>query len=158
MSSLRNDTRRRIEIAFAETPYPGDQNITPHECSECAAIRNALKGTDWHDWIEAPVAELRRHAVLPLFSPEALRYFLPAFLIAVIREPGPAQWILEQFLYALNPQEEDRRRSTKAFLKILNIAQIDALTAFVDWTATELPEYISVEDIASAKATLRQVQ
>lgn len=157
MSSLRDEIRQRIEAVFAATPYPGDDNIAPHDCGECAAIRNALKSTDWRDWIEAPVAELRRHAVLPLFSPEAFRYFLPAFLIAVIREPGPAQWILEQFLYALNPQEEDRRRSTKAFLKILNKAQIDALTAFVDWTATELPEYVSVEDIAGAKATLRQV-
>ncbi len=156
MSSLRDEIRQRIEEVFASAPYPGDDNIAPHECGECAAIRNALKGTHWRDWLDVPVSELRRHVVLQLLSPEAVRFFLPAFLIAVLREPGPAQWILEQFLFALNPRDDARRRGTLAFLNIMDPAQIDALRTFVDWVAAELPEYVSVEDIAGAKATLRQ--
>lgn len=157
MSSLRDEIRQRIEAVFAAAPYPGDDNIAPHDGSECASIRNALKGTDWRDWLDVPVPELRRHVVLPMLSPEAVRFFLPAFLIAVIREPGSAQWILEQFLYALNPKDEARRRATMAFLEIMDSAQISVLSNFVDWVAAELPEYVSPEDIAGAQATLRRV-
>lgn len=158
MSSLRDEIRHRIEVAFALTPYPGDGNIAPHDCGECAAIRDALKNTDWRDWLEVPVAELRRYAVLPLLSPEALRYFLPAFLITVLREPGPAQWILEQFLFTLNPQEEDDKCSTEDLLKILDKEQIDALVSFVQWVGDELSEYVSTEDIAGAKGTLQKAR
>lgn len=151
----RETLRRRLEAAFADVPYPGDGNIAPHECGECAGMRKALQGTHWRDWVEKPVMEVRRQAELPLLSAEALRFFLPAFLMAVLRDPDGAQWIFEQFLYALDPEETKRPKRMLEFLKLLSEEQRAALLSFIDWAAAEIPEYTLPERLEAARATLQ---
>ena len=59
--------------------------ITPHECEECAAIRQALEGRTWHE-ISPSFAE-EFSGSLPLLSPDAYNAFLPVWLRAAIEKP-----------------------------------------------------------------------
>ncbi len=76
--------KQTIEEAFANVPYPGDDNITrcPYNCSECRRIAVYFKGKTWAGHT---AEELRGyHVALTLFTPEAFHYFLPAFMLVSI--------------------------------------------------------------------------
>jgi hypothetical protein len=71
-----------IESAFADVPYPGDNNITrcPYRCRPCQEVAEFFKGKTWRG---NSVEDLRDHHIaLSLFTPEAFQYFLPAFMLA----------------------------------------------------------------------------
>ena len=70
-----------IEEAFANVPYPGDDNITrcPYDCTECRRVAEFFKGKTWTGHT---VEELKPfHIALSVFTPEAFHYFLPAFMM-----------------------------------------------------------------------------
>lgn len=74
--------RETIEQAFADVPYPGDDNITrcPYNCSECRRIASFFKGKPGTGHA---AEELRGyHVALSLFTPEAFHFFLPGFMLA----------------------------------------------------------------------------
>jgi hypothetical protein len=74
--------KQTIETAFANVPYPGDDNITrcSYHCAECRRIAEFFKSKTWSD---LTLEDLRAHHVaLSLFTPEAFHYFLPAFMLA----------------------------------------------------------------------------
>jgi hypothetical protein len=74
-------TRELIESAFAEVPYPGDDNIADHQdCLECDDVRAFFRGKSWRD-LKLP--ELRG-LPLPLLTPEAFHYFLPGYMLACL--------------------------------------------------------------------------
>jgi len=71
-----------IKAAFATVPYPGDDNITrcTHEdCLECADIATHFRGANWRD---CTLEQLwKYHSAICMFTPEALHYFLPAYML-----------------------------------------------------------------------------
>jgi hypothetical protein len=74
-----------------ETAFPGvvvDGSLTPHDCLECDALRKQLGGITWRD---VPMGFVSEHdGDLPLLSKSAYQAFLPAWLLAGIRNPdGP---------------------------------------------------------------------
>lgn len=73
--------KQTIEEAFADVPYPGDNNITrcPYHCSECRRIADYFKGKLWTGHTAEELREY--HVALALFTPDALQYFLPAFML-----------------------------------------------------------------------------
>lgn len=76
--------KETIKEAFADVPYPGDNNITrcPYHCKPCEEIAEYFKGKGWEGH---SVEDLRdHHTALSLFTPEAFHYFLPAFMLASI--------------------------------------------------------------------------
>jgi rubrerythrin len=73
--------KETIKKAFADVPYPGDNNITrcPYHCAECRRVAEFFKGKDWNG---QPAEELRgNHVALSLFTPEAFHYFLPGYML-----------------------------------------------------------------------------
>ena len=71
-----------IEAAFANVPYPGDDNITrcPYNCAECRRVADYFKGKTWTGHAAEELRAL--HIALSLFTPEAFQYFfLPAFML-----------------------------------------------------------------------------
>lgn len=74
-----------IELAFADVPYPGDDKIAEHkDCPECDDIREHFRGSTWRGHT---VDELQQYqSALSLFTPEALLYFLPAFMLVSLGE------------------------------------------------------------------------
>src|ERR1044072_2347402 len=60
--------------------YPGDDRIADHkDCPECDDVREHFRGATWRGH---SVAELQQYqSALPLLTPAALQYFLPAFML-----------------------------------------------------------------------------
>jgi len=79
----------RIEKAFAEVTYPGDDNLSDSTYGEePAALKEDFRGkTDWRllDAAFLDQAPGGWGSALSFFSGNALRFYLPAYLIADIR-------------------------------------------------------------------------
>ena len=76
--------KEAIIAAFANVPYPGDNEITrcPYRCRPCQEIADYFKGTTWDSH---QIDDLRdHHTALSLFTPEAFHYFLPTFMLAAL--------------------------------------------------------------------------
>lgn len=88
-------------------------------------------GTDWrsHD-----VVGLRAHeSSLHFFSPAAFRYYLPAFVIAAVRDPGRADVIPDTILWTLRAAAEATEGSDAERWKLLTTRERFALARFVEW-------------------------
>ena len=76
----------------------GEDNIICHECEECFALLDGVRGHKPDElsdsWVE------RNFDQLPLFSDDAKRFYFPAFLRVAARKPDS---LVKQFvLYALS--------------------------------------------------------
>jgi hypothetical protein len=88
-------------------------DLIEHACEECFALRDAFAGRRWTD---IPTAQVHEHySELPLFSPIAHRYYLPAFMIAATDRTCRSDLpILDMVIYDLCPQHrEDERYSVR---------------------------------------------
>lgn len=85
---------RQIDSAFSEVPTPEEDNLICHECPECFALYDGIKGRTpaelSDEWVEDNFDQL------PLLSDEAKRYYLPAYFRAVAHNPDSvaAQFLL----------------------------------------------------------------
>ena len=77
MEARANNIVREIEEAFADVPYPEDENISPYEPEDA----EAFKRRHWRD-VSVDFLMPRYKSSLGLFEPEAYRFYLPAYLIA----------------------------------------------------------------------------
>lgn len=95
------DLAAAVQDAWREVPPPGPapDAITPHPCEECDAVRDYLVGRDPMAFDEQ--ALLGCMWDLPLLSADAKRYFLPAWLLASIRDPRGSD-ATDALVYALD--------------------------------------------------------
>jgi hypothetical protein len=100
----KDDVIALIEQAFADTEYPEGAKITNcswQNCDECAEIAREFEGRTWKTLTD--VAFLRRYeAALALMTPEAFRYYLPAFMRAAVIDPKTADVILDGLEFNLS--------------------------------------------------------
>lgn len=83
-----------IESAFADIPYPGDDNIVERLIvdgremgdPEREEIADAFRGKPWRDLPREVI--LYHYDSLPFLTLEAFRYYLPAYLITALNEDG----------------------------------------------------------------------
>ena len=79
--------RESIQSAFADVAHPGKDNITKctwPDCPECADISQSFGEKSAQSVQESVLAE---HTALPLFTPEAFHYFIPAYMLYSLRHP-----------------------------------------------------------------------
>lgn len=93
MAEPETVVRATIRKAFARTPYPGDEKLVvagAGEDPECDQIAESFRGKMWR---KLPAGVIRGFAdSLPLFTPAAFRYYLPAYMLASLgpdEEPAP---------------------------------------------------------------------
>ena len=135
-------TRELIEAAFAEVPYPGDDNIGDDmSCGECKDIAEHFRGTTWGDHF---LAELQKQqSALSFFSPEALQYFLPAYMIASMGHWKEADMIPSSILYRWLPSKPDETDAMRQYRierqSIFSSAQRATIAAY-------LREYAAYDD------------
>src|SRR5689334_23226480 len=76
---MREELAQRIENGFTEAEYPGDHNIGVWEIAQFIGQK---------EWRKVPIDVIARsQAAIIVFSPAAYRFYLPAFLCAVLRHP-----------------------------------------------------------------------
>lgn len=75
-----------ISAAFADVPYPGDDDLVSGDVSydrEYRSVAQAFRGKDWRE-LSLDFVFVHKDD-LPFLSPAALRYFLPAYLLACLQ-------------------------------------------------------------------------
>ena len=74
--------REKIQLAFGGVPIPDDDNIivpgSPHP--DAKSVAEFFRGKLWTTVTTGEAREM--HGALTHFSPEALHYYLPAFMLA----------------------------------------------------------------------------
>jgi len=93
-----DELMQRIKSAFADVPVPSEDSIVCHECEECFALREDVRGRmpdELSDsWVEQSFDQL------PFFSDDAKRFYFPAFLRVAALKPDS---LVTQFaLYSLS--------------------------------------------------------
>ena len=100
---LREQVAKQIEEAFANTPYPGDENISP-EVYEGEKLTADFKGKHWRD---IPLESVFYHKDdLPFFTDVGFRFYLPIYLLAMLRHRAKVDTLPIGLLTSLAPPQE----------------------------------------------------
>lgn len=95
--------KQKIIKAFEGVPFP-QGIIALHECEECREVRKTFANKNWKT-IEPEILE-ENFGIIPLFSPEAFHFFLPAFLIYSLEHFSDNDTTCEYTIYAVTPSKE----------------------------------------------------
>ncbi|MBL8156992.1 MAG: hypothetical protein JNM70_22655 [Anaerolineae bacterium] len=76
---MKQELIKRLEKAFADVPYPGDENIGHYEVNDFIGQK---------DWTQVPLGiVLNNRSELRLFSAEGFHFYLPVYIRAVLLYP-----------------------------------------------------------------------
>jgi len=151
------DTRELIERAFADVPYPGDNRISKDPpCGESVDVAEYFRGTSWR---EHSIDELQKQqSALSFFSPEALQYFLPGYMIASLGHWREADLIPSSILYKWLPGKDDETEVMRQYrierMAIFSSAQRAAIAAYLREYEASDDQYGEEEEISIAIARL----
>lgn len=93
--------------AFAATPYPGDDNLVTNSTNqdpESQEIAEAFRGKQWNTISAKTLHEFAQ--ALPLFTPEAFRYYLPAYMLESISLPESEDILKDVVPFNLMPPSD----------------------------------------------------
>jgi hypothetical protein len=142
-----------IESAFADVPYPGDDRIADHkDCPECDDVREHFRGATWHGHT---VSELQQYqSVLTLFTPAALQYFLPAYMLVSLGAWSEADMIPFYILQMCLPSRPDAdaalRQHHEERFSVFTRAQRAAIAAYLQEWARSDSHALGADDIPLA--------
>ncbi|RKH49680.1 hypothetical protein D7X55_02740 [Corallococcus sp. AB049A] len=121
--------RRRIEHAFSGVPRPEKERIAyARGAWETPELVRDFGGRHWKD---VPIEKVRDHAAhLPLFSPEALAYYLPAYLNAALVDLDVRDFLLSALTISNEAQPDLRAFFLRRFDR-LSPLQKDAIRMFL---------------------------
>lgn len=126
-----------LEQAFANSIYPGDDNIVPAygglpHCSECEQIMEELKGYEWSA-VPLEIVTKERYG-LRLLTPQAFRYYLPRYIQVALLFSDETDTLAENIFSALVPPERgtpDLELFTKLVLPF-SLAQRVVIAKFIN--------------------------
>ena len=152
--------RGAIERAFADVPYPGDDNIvTRSKCMDLERddVERAFKGKHWRDVLAYPVEFFRYHnSALSFFTPEAYQFYVPAYLIATAENYAQVDVVSDAVVFSL--KADGRSPESLAFYKVrmmrLTSAQREAIRLFLELLKAEHPGDDPFGDIDKVLANL----
>ncbi len=141
--AFEQDVRRRIIEAFGDVQYPGDNAICsapPERIAVEPALQHLISAFRHQDWRTLDSGVLEHYCDdLPLFTAQALRYFLPAFLILSLDSLPAGGDVIPFPVPTLNPAD-----SNGAFIPALcrkfglfTVQQAKAVAEFLHLVANE---------------------
>jgi hypothetical protein len=93
-----------VEAAFADVAMPAD-SISDHPDND-EGTAEYFRGKSWRGHTPE---RLRRYSIALLaFTPEAFRYYLPAFLIAALNAPEESP--LDSIIFSVSPPKDKPKR------------------------------------------------
>ena len=148
LPSNTTQLRTRIESAFRDVPYPGDNHITWMPISdsvvhgELKAVYKFFRGKHWREVSFSELMhdyEYDEKACLAFMHPMAFRFFLPAFLLFCLDQTSAkdeSRAIAEMLVTMLTPPPKgdvDAYHSFEDRIKVLNVEEKDAVSGFLDY-------------------------
>ena len=102
-SNQLDELRQKFLAVFPKTDPPPPERITSHDCEECDGVRDDFRNLKW--WSANSELIDDNFDDLPLFTPEAYHYFLPAFLLRALEKFEPDNLVLQFCIYNLSPTQ-----------------------------------------------------
>lgn len=139
IAQIRDAAKAKILTAFAATPYPGDDSLVVDQSGfdpECNEIAREFRGKDWKD-ISVEML-LKYKEALPLFTPAAFRYYLPAYMIGCTDFYDQMDVALDSTLFNLTPPQTRSGWSWDFFwirAQQFNESEKDAIKSFLELMA-----------------------
>jgi hypothetical protein len=150
--------RERISAAFADTPSPAENEVVaapPGADPEYDQVAAAFRGKRWQDLEPGQVLSFADS--LPLFTPKALRYYLPAYMLVSVgpvtdseveREAVPGRKANPGFesldvsnfvLFRLMvPESRDEREYFLSYASLFNTEERKAVARYLELMADRL--------------------
>lgn len=126
----------QLHQAFQGTLYPGDDNLAvdADDDPEASELAKALRGKDWTSVSTDMVLTFKD--ALPLLTPAAFRYYLPAYLKACIEARHRIDTAWDNVILCLTPPitaTDERERSFNTRSNGFTPSQEEALVAFLEF-------------------------
>jgi hypothetical protein len=124
---------KQITTAFADTVYPGDNNLTIGQLDyeeyngehESAEIARDFVGKNWSQ-VSDELMIKHVDGALAFFTDAAFAYYLPAYMIVVLRNPEKADIIVDTLI---NMLAEDAKHHSG----LLSLEQNECVAVFLDY-------------------------
>lgn len=119
-----------IKASFPCVSPPGE--VIEHFCDECLSLQNAFKGKTWTEVSDNTIVE--NYDKLPLFTPEAFAFYVPAFMTYALGDPAFRDEIVREFLvYSFSPSNDPGSKSFWNLRKAkLSAEQCTAICTFLN--------------------------
>lgn len=104
VKNLIENLKSKIFESYAGTKQPAKDDIVSHNCEQCQEMRKDFAGIKWQE-VNDELLE-RNYDKIPLFSPQAFVYYLPAFLVYTLNNFDSHSVIGEFTIYALTPDKK----------------------------------------------------
>jgi hypothetical protein len=122
-------TEPLLEASYLDPTKQGDEGATEYFLGK--------------RWDALDVENLRYHAIaLYMFTPDAHRYYLPAFMTATVRHPEKAGVIPENILFHFAQFEEPFWAER---IRVLSRAQREAVASFLRATSDEIVDRLHLD-------------
>jgi len=115
--TMRKILSEQVQVAFAATVYPGDDNIVydaDSQYSDVLETINSFKGKHWSQL--TPDVIILNMSHLAFFTVPAFCSYLPAYLLTIATYTGDTDQLLETVLYYLTPPESGSQ-ALESFLR-----------------------------------------
>jgi hypothetical protein len=126
-----------IRERFPATPTPAEEDIATHDCSECLAIRAAFARRTW-DSLQPSELEARFDS-LPMLSPSAFKYYLPAYLTYSLEHLDADCLVCQFTIYAIAPDTDAEEAKFvdwwRERLQLFTPEQFEVLVQFLEDTS-----------------------
>ena len=113
---------KQIENAFADTPYPGKNIGDDGEVGRFIGKR----------WKDVTREDINSNDHLSFFTLDALRYYLPAYLIGVLRNPDLRLDIRLALIKFFDPGEDWKSNKPELLSKIFSEPEKAAIRSFFE--------------------------
>jgi hypothetical protein len=155
-SPAAESLRREIEGAFANAKNLGDDKLVYDNSGghlECNEVAAAFRGKHWK---EIPLDVLRYHSSgLFFFTPEAYRFYLPAYLIAAALYHDEADTIPGSVVFSLIPPSDARDVQTyHRRMEGFTSSQRNAIKSFLEFLKAQHPGDDLLGDLDKALTSL----
>lgn len=140
-----------VSRAFWNVPYPGDDRLLAEDCCDSHELER-LQSQGWNShWTNVPEEVIEWHAdSLPFLSPEAFRFYLPAFIIYSLRTAESKAPVLPFLVYDLMNTAEGKRQCHQRRVALLSPEQTSAVLVFLIYVRDELKDPMSSREAGIA--------
>lgn len=126
---MENKIANRINDAFDVRGIPKGR-ISVETCDD-EGTQDFFYGKAWN---EPSIQELRRYeSAMHFFTPDAFRYYLPAFMLAELHDPEKADIIADNLSHRFAPDNPDAR----ARLSLFTNDQLLVIATFFKYCASQ---------------------